>query len=144
LSHDVANIAVFLPRQVPLDLMVFVSIVFVGGLFFMFRERGGKIQQIVLEKHNTRYVRSATLIDLFYWLCLYFFKELNDIPMSTTWVFVGLLAGRELAMATYFGKKKTKSVFPLVAKDFGKMMVGLGASVALVLAIHYIILPNGL
>ena len=144
LSHDMANIAVFLPREVPLDLMFLVSTVFVIGLFFMFRERGGKIQKIVLEKHNTKYVRSATLIDLFYWLCLYFFKELNDIPMSTTWVFVGLLAGRELAMATYFGKKKTKSVFPLVAKDFGKMMVGLGASVALVLAIHYIILPNGM
>jgi hypothetical protein len=47
-------------------------------------------------------------------------------------------------MATYFGKQKTKSIFPLVAKDFGKMMVGLGASVALVLAIHYVILPNGL
>ena len=84
LSHDMANIAVFLPRQVPMDLMILISIVFVAGLFFMFRERGGKIQQIVLEKHNTRYVRSATLIDLFYWLCLYFFKELNDIPMSTT------------------------------------------------------------
>jgi hypothetical protein len=141
LSHDMANIAVFLPRVVPVDLMIMVSVVFVAGLFFMFRERGGKIQQIVLEKHNTRYVRSATLIDLFYWLCLYFFKELNDIPMSTTWVFVGLLAGRELAMATYFGKKKSKSVFPLVAKDFGKMMVGLGASVALVLLVHYVINP---
>ncbi len=142
LSHDMANIAVFLPRQVPIDLMILISIVFVAGLFFMFRERGGKIQQIVLEKHNTRYVRSATLIDLFYWLCLYFFKELNDIPMSTTWVFVGLLAGRELAMAQFTGKKKTKSVFPLVAKDFGKMMVGLGASVALVLLIHYVINPQ--
>ena len=144
LSHDMANIAVFLPRVIPVDLMFLISFVFVAGMFFMFRERGGKIQQIVLEKHNTRYVRSATLIDLFYWLCLYFFKELNDIPMSTTWVFVGLLAGRELAMATYYGKQKTRSVFPLVAKDFGKMMVGLGASVALVLAIHYIILPNGM
>ena len=144
LSHDMANIAVFLPRVIPVDLMFLISFVFVAGMFFMFRERGGKIQQIVLDKHNTRYVRSATLIDLFYWLCLYFFKELNDIPMSTTWVFVGLLAGRELAMATYYGKQKTKSVFPLVAKDFGKMMVGLGASVALVLAIHYIILPNGM
>ena len=64
LSHDMANIAVFLPREVPLDLMFLVSVVFVVGLFFMFRERGGKIQSIVLEKHNTRYVRSATLIDL--------------------------------------------------------------------------------
>lgn len=144
LSHDMANIAVFLPRQIPVDLMVFISAVFVVGLFFMFRERGGKIQTIVLEKHNTRYVRSATLIDLFYWLCLYVFKELNDVPMSTTWVFVGLLAGRELAIASYSGMKTTKTVFPLVARDFQKMMIGLGASVALVLAIHLIIVPNGL
>ena len=144
LSHDMANIAVFLPRQVPVDLMVLISFVFVGGLFFMFRERGGKIQNIVLEKHNTRYVRSATLIDLFYWMCLYFFKELNDIPMSTTWVFVGLLCGRELAMATMTGKHKFKTVFPLVTKDFFKMMIGLGASVGVVLMIHYVIVPNGL
>jgi hypothetical protein len=144
LSHDMANIAVFLPRVVPIDLMMLISCVFVVGLFFMFRERGGKIQQIVLEKHNTRYVRSATLIDLFYWLCLYFFKELNDIPMSTTWVFVGMLAGRELAIATFTGKMKMKSVFPLVARDFQKMMIGLGASVAIVLTIHYILIPNGL
>ena len=143
LSHDMANIAVFLPREVPLDLMIFISVVFVVGLFFMFRERGGRIQEIVLEKHNTRYVRSATLIDLFYWLCLYFFKELNDIPMSTTWVFVGMLAGRELAIASFTGKRKFKSVFPLVARDFQKMMIGLGASVGVVLAIHYVLVPNG-
>ena len=55
-----------------------------------------------------------------------FFKELNDIPMSTTWVFVGLLCGRELAMATMTGKEKFKVVFPLIGKDFLKMMVGLG------------------
>ena len=81
LSHDMANIAVFLPRQLPVEFMFIISIVFVAGLGYMFRERGGKIQTIVLEKHNTRYVRSATLIDGIYWLILYFFKELNDIPM---------------------------------------------------------------
>lgn len=144
LSHDMANIAVFLPRELPVDLMVIISAVFVAGLWWMFREGGGKIQNIVLEKHNTRYVRSATIIDGVYWLILYFFKELNDIPMSTTWVFVGLLCGRELAMATMTGKEKFKVVFPLIGKDFLKMMVGLAASVGVVLAIHYIIVPNGL
>ena len=144
LSHDMANIAVFLPRQIPVDLMVGISFVFIAGLWWMFREGGGKIQQIVLEKHNTRYVRSATIIDGVYWLILFFFKELNDIPMSTTWVFVGLLCGRELAMATMTGKEKFKVVFPLIGKDFLKMMVGLAASVGVVLAIHYIIVPNGL
>ena len=144
LSHDVANIAVFLPRQIPVDLMIVISAVFVLGLWYMFREGGGKIQQIVLEKHNTRYVRSATIIDGVYWLILFFFKELNDIPMSTTWVFVGLLCGRELAMATVTGKEKFKVVFPLIGKDFLKMMVGLAASVGVVLAIHYAIVPAGL
>ena len=144
LSHDMANIAVFLPREIPVDLMVCISVVFVGGLWWMFREGGGKIQNIVLEKHNTRYVRSATIIDGVYWVILFFFKELNDIPMSTTWVFVGLLCGRELAMATMTGKEKFKVVFPLIGKDFFKMMIGLGASVGVVLAIHYIIVPNGL
>ena len=144
LSHDMANIAVFLPREIPGDLMIAISMVFVAGLWYMFREGGGRIQQIVLEKHNTRYVRSATIIDGVYWLILFFFKELNDIPMSTTWVFVGLLCGRELAMATMTGKEKFKVVFPLIGKDFLKMMVGLAASVGVVLSIHYVIVPNGL
>ena len=144
LSHDMANIAVFLPREIPWDLMILVSVIFVVGLGYMFREGGGKIQQIVIEKHNTRYVRSATIIDCVYFVILYFFKELNDIPMSTTWVFVGLLCGRELAMATVTGKEKFKTVFPLITKDFIKMMIGLGASVGVVLAIHYVIVPNGL
>ena len=143
LSHDMANIAVFLPREIPWDMMILISLVFVIGLGYMFREGGGKIQNIVIEKHNTRYVRSATIIDGVYWLILFFFKELNDIPMSTTWVFVGLLCGRELAMATMTGKEKFKTVFPLVTKDFLKMMIGLGASVGVVLAIHYVIVPNG-
>ena len=110
----------FLPRQIPADMMFAISAIFVGGLWFMFREGGGKIQNIVLEKHNTRYVRSATIIDAVYWVILFFFKELNDIPMSTTWVFVGLLCGRELAMATMTGKEKFKVVFPLIGKDFLK------------------------
>ena len=143
LGHDMANIAVFLPRVIPWDLMVAISLLFVMGLGFMFREGGGKIQQIILEKHNTRYVRSATIIDGVYFIILWFFKELNDIPMSTTWVFVGLLCGRELAMATMVGNGKFKVVFPLITKDFFKMMIGLGVSVGVVLSIHYIIVPNG-
>ena len=88
-------------------------------------------------------MRSATFIDLVYAALLIYFKELNSIPMSTTWVFVGLLTGRELAIATanraqyHFGY-----VFPLVGKDFLKMMVGLAVSVALVVSVHYLIDPG--
>lgn len=138
LSHDMANIAVFLPRQIPVEVMFIISIIFTVGLAWMLQHRGGKIQQIVLEKKNTKYVRSATLIDLFYFIILYIFKEMNDIPMSTTWVFVGLLTGRELAIASFRHKDGVKKVFPLVSKDFLKLMIGLAVSVFIVIIVQTI------
>ena len=145
LSHDLANIAVYLPRQLSVEWMLFTSVLFTGLLGWIFYEKGGKIQNIVLDKQNTRYVRSATIIDLVYAFILLFFKQYNDIPMSTTWVFVGLLCGRELAIATVSdGTYTLKNVFPIVGRDFLKMMLGLLVSVGIVLSIHYIIIPNGL
>ena len=144
LSHDLANIAVFLPRSVPVEWMVFASSIFIIFLGYMFYEKGGKIQKIILEKTGTRFVRSATIIDLVYAFILLFFKQYNDIPMSTTWVFIGLLCGRELAISTIMQDYKFKYVFPIIAKDFIKMVVGLVVSIGIVLIIHYIIVPNGL
>ena len=144
LSHDLANIAVFLPRVVPIGWMIFASSIFIIFLGYMFYEKGGKIQKIILEKTGTRYVRSATIIDLVYAFILLFFKQYNDIPMSTTWVFVGLLCGRELAISTIMQDYKFKYVFPIIAKDFIKMLVGLLVSIGIVLLIHYIIIPNEL
>ena len=66
LSHDVANIAVFLPRQIAAWQLILIIIFFVIGLANIFYRQGGKIQQIVLDKQSTKYVRSATLIDLAY------------------------------------------------------------------------------
>ena len=144
LSHDLANIAVFLPRSVPVEWMLAASGIFIVFLGYMFYEKGGRIQKIVLEKTGTRYVRSATIIDLVYAFILLFFKQYNDIPMSTTWVFVGLLCGRELAISTIMQDYKFKYVFPIIAKDFIKMLVGLLVSIGIVLLIHYIIIPNEL
>lgn len=137
LAQDMANIAVFLPRSIPLDMMIVISLIFASGLAFMLRERGGKIQKLVQNKHNTKFVRSATAIDFVYFLILLYFKELNDIPMSTTWVFVGLLAGRELAIRTVKRERVTK-VFPIVAGDFSKLMLGLIVSVGIVLSVGII------
>ena len=140
LSHDVANIAVFLPRQLSVAELIGVITFFTAGLGWIFYQKGGKIQEIVLDKQNTKYVRSATLIDLVYAFLLLYFKQINNIPMSTTWVFVGLLCGRELALNTYLTKKgNLKQVFPIVAKDFLKLLVGLVVSVAIVLLIHYVL-----
>ena len=87
-------------------------------------------QKIVIEKHNTRYVRSATIIDGVYWLSNAL--KINDIHRQQLGVCRFAMRGRELAMATVFGKEKFKTVSSPVTKDFDAMMIGLGASVAVV------------
>lgn len=139
LSHDIANVFVYLPRNdVPLSMMFGVIGVLVIGLGRLFYNRGGKIQEIVLSKSGTRFIRSACLIDLFYALILWYFKVHSAIPMSTTWVFVGMLAGRELAVYRTFNKDKgVRVIFPMLLKDFLKIMTGLALSVAVVSAVIY-------
>ena len=143
LSHDVANIAVFLPRQLSIELLAVCIVTLSILLFYIFWDKGGKIQKVVYSKTGTRYTRSATIIDFVYAIILLYFKQYNDIPMSTTWVFVGLLCGRELAIATMNKEYKLRYVFPLIGKDFLKMIFGLSVSVGIVLSIHYILIPNG-
>tara|TARA_R110000824_G_scaffold6012_4_gene27621 strand:- start:5767 stop:6720 length:954 start_codon:yes stop_codon:yes gene_type:complete len=139
LSHDIANIFVYLPRDgVSLSAMLGVIIILVVGLAHLFYTKGGKIQEIVLSKSGTRFIRSACLIDLFYAMVLWYFKIYSAIPMSTTWVFVGLLAGREMAVYRNFNKgKDIKVIFPMLVADFLKIMLGLGMSVAVVSGVIY-------
>ena len=143
LSHDIANIAVFLPRELPVNLLIAIIVLLSVLLFYIFWDRGGRIQRVVYSKTGTRYTRSATIIDFVYAVILLYFKQYNDIPMSTTWVFVGLLCGRELAISTMNKDYKLRYVFPLIGKDFLKMIFGLTVSVGIVLSIHYVLIPNG-
>ncbi len=138
LQHDLANIAVYLPRQLSLPLLIGVVLLGICFLGFIFYSGGGRIQKIVLNKTGSRYLRSTSIIDVIYATILFFFKELNDLPMSTTWVFVGLLSGRELAMSTTRKDYRLKYIFPIVAKDFGKLLLGLGISVLVVFGVLFL------
>ncbi|MBB6609573.1 hypothetical protein H7F15_00850 [Pontibacter sp. Tf4] len=138
LAQDLANIAVYLPRQLNVyEFLAFTGFIFLG-LGFLFYKKGDKIQNVINEKSEVRDVRSATIIDLVYALILYYFKEVNNIPMSTTWVFVGLLAGRELGMrlrAHDSGEKFAKT-FRLIGKDILSVTIGLIISLILAIAIN--------
>lgn len=139
LTHGLTNIAIFLPRNMNLGILLMVIIIMSVGLAYIFKSNGGKIQNIILSKKDTVYVRSATLIDLFYALVLIFFKEYNNIPMSTTWVFVGVLCGRELAISTRLRDRyKFKEVFPVVGKDLLKLFFGLAVSVTVAFLFQYL------
>jgi hypothetical protein len=142
IMQDAANIAVFLPRQLDtVEFIVYAGFVFIG-LGFLFYMKGDKIQEIVNEKSNVTDVRAATIVDLVYAVILFYFKMYNNVPMSTTWVFIGLLAGRELAIALgKHGKAKKRNAwlvraFRLGRKDVFKAMIGLLVSLILAIIIN--------
>jgi len=142
IMQDAANIAVFLPRQLgTLEFVVYSGFVFLG-LGFLFFQKGDKIQEIVNEKSNVTDVRAATIVDLVYAVILFYFKLYNNVPMSTTWVFIGLLAGRELAIALgKHGKAKNRNAWmaralSLARKDVYKALFGLLVSLLLAILIN--------
>jgi len=135
LSHDLANVAVFLPRSLDVSYLSFVLVLVISMLALVFYEGGGKIQDIVSSKSSTRFVRSATIVDFVYAGILLIFKEWSNVPMSTTWVFVGLLCGRELAIGTWH-RRNAKRILPVVVKDLMKVFMGLAVSVVLVIVVQ--------
>ena len=136
LIQDLANIFVYLPRQLEFIEIFLSLVVLVGLLGYIFKTNGGEIQKIVTSKTNTADIRSATIIDFIFALLLFYFKELNKVPMSTTWVFVGLLAGREIAMNVLLDGKLKKDIVVMLFKDLAKVLAGLVVSILLVLVIH--------
>ncbi len=143
LQQDFANIFVFMPREAvvvdgEVTSMVFSPLVVVAGALIMaammgyiFATRGGEIQKIVLSKTNTVDVRAATVVDLIYTIVLFYFKEVNDVPMSTTWVFLGLLAGRELAISFVTDLRERGAAAFDVGSDAFRALIGLVISVGL-------------
>lgn len=132
LIQDFANIYVYLPRDIDLVTLMASLAVILSLLAYIFYGKGGKIQGIVKSKTNTTDIRSATFVDLIYGIVLYIFKELSNIPMSTTWVFIGLLAGREYAIRYQLDGKLKRSLHRMLATDLGKVFLGLVISVVLV------------
>jgi len=131
LIQDFANIYVYLPRDLNVMELAISLFILLSMLAFIFYSKGGKIQKIVKAKTNTTDIRSATIIDLLFGLILLFFKELSNVPMSTTWVFIGLLAGREIAIK-YRLKEFSNATLKDIAMDLLKVFFGLIVSIGLV------------
>ena len=136
LLQDGAVLFVYLPRQLNLWQMILSLSIFAGLLYILCYKRGGEIQNIVKLKTNTQDPRSATLIDCVYAVILIYFQTVNNIPMSTTWVFLGVLAGREIALYNRLRFITEKKVYKHLIKDLTKAIVGLAVSIAVVFVLN--------
>ena len=140
LMQDAANIAVYLPRSLSLvQFLIFAGFIFFG-LGLLFYLRGDRIQKIVTDKSRVTDIRSATIIDFIYSILLVYKLTISTVPMSTTCVFLGLLAGREIGMSI-MGKgislgHPLPKVFKMVAKDLSFALFGLFISIILAISIN--------
>jgi hypothetical protein len=118
------------------QFFAFISIVTIG-LGILLYTKGGRIQKIVTEKSVVTDVRFATLIDLIYCIILFYFKLHSKVPMSTTWVFIGLLAGRELGMSIMkTGAHTVLGGLKLALKDVTYALIGLTVSIAIAVGVN--------
>ena len=137
IMQDMANVAVVLPRSLTLDQFLVVSSFIFFGLGLLFYLRGDRIQKIVTEKTDIIDVRAATVVDFIYACLLYYLKVISTIPISTTWVFIGLLGGRELAInIKLYSKGNYIKTLKMISKDALYAGIGLAVSLALALSIN--------
>lgn len=144
LTQDLANIYIYLRGGQDLSVTGFAVslLILVGLLAYIFWSKGGAVQDVVRRKTNTTDIRSATIIDFIYGIILFIFKQNSlglfeaKLPMSTTWVFIGLLAGRELAIRFMTDGKLQRGEMRDVISDLGKVFLGLVVSVLLVFIVR--------
>lgn len=147
LIQDFANIYIYLPRQLDYVQAGASILVVLALLLITFVVRGGPVQKILRSKSNVVDIRSATIIDFSYASVLALFAWFNNSPMSTTWAFLGLIAGREFAVATIDRIRSPGATFKIVASDAGKALFGLVVSVVLAVGLprlaQYLTAANG-
>lgn len=142
LLQDTANIAVFLPRQLgPIEFLTAVFIL-IAALLIIIRTNGGTIQRVVSEKSDIQWAKAATIVDLVYGSLLFFFQYISNIPMSTTWAFLGLLAGREIILNVItYQDLPYLDTFRKVGKDVVLATIGIVVSI-LVFFLSYFLYPE--
>lgn len=130
LQQDMSNVAVFLPRKLNDTEFTVVAIYITVLLAALMYFRGDKIQSIVSERSgNIVDVRAATAVDILYTALLWVFKIQSKVPMSTTWVFMGLLAGREVALSLNGVGLNGVRVIHLISWDLIKVSLGFFMSI---------------
>ena len=120
------------------QFIIFCAVIFIG-LGLLFKLRGDKIQKVVSDKSRISDVRAATLIDFSYALILFYKLFISTVPMSTTWVFLGLIGGREIAInlaRIKKGKKHKNKAIKMIGKDLLYATIGLVISLLLAASVN--------
>ncbi len=133
LIQDLANLYVYLPRRLTAPELAASLAVLCLGVGLLSAEDGGSIQQLFTSKSGSDDPRSTTLISALYGLILFVLGRWSPLPLSTTWVFLGLLGGRELALG--WQRRRCGEAPRAAGLGADLFKAGLGLAVSLVVAL---------
>ena len=142
LIQDLANIFVYLPRRPGGCVLALALAVLCLGVCLLVAEGGGAIQAILRRKSGLQAPGASARLSLVYGLILTLLAIWGREPLSTTWVFLGLLAGRELALQLKPQGRPTADLLRDLGRDLALAALGLAVSLAVALAVQP--LPAGL
>ncbi len=135
LVQDLANIYVFLPRRLNGAELVVTLLVLCGAVALVVSLGGGPIQGRLRGKCRASDPRSTTVISLLFGLVLLAFLGGDRLPMSTSWLFLGLLGGREVGL----GARGLGQPAPRVARELSLDLLAAGAALATSLAVALLV-----
>ena len=135
LTQNTVNIVVYIPRLLnvhELLLFLFLGVAMIG---FIFYNKGGPIQEFVNKKTDINNTYSSTMVNLSFAFVILIISMFNNIPMATTWIFIGILAGRELSIAKNKNKdveliEQYKNAQQIIIKDL--ISASLGITISLI------------
>ncbi|MEB3325290.1 MAG: hypothetical protein VKM17_08130 [Cyanobacteriota bacterium] len=135
LVQDLANLYVVLPRRLSLAELGVTLIVLCGTVALIVCLGGGPIQGRLRSKCRMEDPRSTTVVSLLYGLVLLAFLGGDRLPLSTSWLFLGLLAGREVGLGCRGLGRPARALLADLSLDLLRAGAGLATSLAVALLV---------
>lgn len=136
LIQDLANIFIYLPRQLSAALLALSLGLLCAAVIVLLAQGGGAIQEILRRKSGLEDPGASTALSLLYGAVLAALSLGGQQPLSTTWVFLGLLAGRELALQLAPQPRPMPALLLDLGRDLVLAALGLAVSLAVALLVQ--------
>ena len=99
LTVSLCNFVIFLPRKFDITDIVLLSSIGIVTIYCILISNGGEIQKIIDQKSDVKNIKTTVIFNSLFAFTLLFIQHLDNIPITSTWMFLGVLAGRELAIS---------------------------------------------
>lgn len=126
---NICVFVVFVDRKFNIYELIAVSLIVLVVLYIIMTGNNKQIEEIINEKNETENKKSIAVFNLVFALILIYIEFFSNVPLTTTWVFLGLLAGKDLSDSfsenIIFSNSKTKKSILKIIKDLHKAIVGI-------------------